>query len=96
MHNKSRLSSGGDAGADYGGIATAAALESREDRHHHRRIQALITQKLAQGMGMYAEGPVFRSERTLGRAIRRALDVVKNEESRRWWDVHTQAALRGG
>ncbi len=44
--------------------------------------------KLAQGMGMYAEGPVS-DPKNLGPAIRRALDVVKRGEPA-LVDVHTQ------
>jgi acetolactate synthase-1/2/3 large subunit len=44
--------------------------------------------KLAQGMGMYAEGPVS-DPKDLGPAIRRALDVVKRGEPA-LVDVHTQ------
>jgi acetolactate synthase I/II/III large subunit len=44
--------------------------------------------KLAQGMGMYAEGPVS-DPKNLGPAIRRALEVVKRGEPA-LVDVHTQ------
>ena len=44
--------------------------------------------KLAQGMGMYAEGPVS-DPKNLGPAIRRALDVVRRGEPA-LVDVHTQ------
>jgi len=44
--------------------------------------------KLAQGLGMYAEGPIS-DPRELGPAIRRALDVVKRGEPA-LVDVHTQ------
>jgi len=44
--------------------------------------------KLAQGLGMYAEGPVT-DPKELGSAIRRALDVVKRGEPA-LVDVHTQ------
>ena len=44
--------------------------------------------KVAQGMGMFAEGPVT-DPRDLGAAIRRALDVVKGGEPA-LVDVHTQ------
>jgi len=44
--------------------------------------------KLAQGLGMYAEGPVS-DPKELGPAIRRALDVVKRGEPA-LVDVHTQ------
>lgn len=44
--------------------------------------------KLAQGLGMYAEGPVT-DPKDLGPAIRRALDVVKRGEPA-LVDVHTQ------
>ena len=44
--------------------------------------------KVAQGMGMYAEGPIS-DPKELGPAIRRALDVVKRGEPA-MLDVHTQ------
>ena len=75
---QSRVSSGSDAHAAHGQPAQARH-RTRDDRHHASPIRNIDFAKLAQGMGVYAEGPIT-DPKDLGPAIQRAVAVVKRGE----------------
>ena len=72
-----RLSSGSDARAAHG---RPAQPRHRPLRHrHHDHDPTIDFAKLAQGLGVYGEGPIT-DPKDLGPAIQRALEVVKRGE----------------
>ena len=54
-------------------------IDRAPHRHHASRIPTSTIAKMAQGMGVYAEGPIT-DPKDLARRIKRALEVVKRGE----------------